>query len=547
MKWVSPRQPTKIDRPLRASPAEVHKQCKPHAPSSRALHRLPIGGLILIALGLFLSACGITPDVDLPVTLQPSAIPTQMVTEPTPEPPPPSTLIVCLRDEPETLYLYGMSNRETDLVLQALYDGPIDILGHQVQPVILAKVPSLEDGDARIESVLVTEGDTYLNPDTLLPDQLEGNTPYLPSGCTSSDCIRTYLSGDVYMDRMIVEFQLLDGIRWSDGEAVEASDSVFSFVVDSHKRTPSLKYLVDRTESYLGIDSRSVRWTGIPGFLDDEYQTNFWSPLPEHILGDYDARDLPELEEAAQNPVGWGAYVLDSWQPGMQIVMRKNELYFRAPEGLPAFEFLIFRFLGDVDQDTAVQQVLTGECDVLDESLVDINQLPRLVEMLEADDLAISWGTGPRVERLEFNLSPSDYTAPALFGDVRTRQAIAACIDRESIAQQLLVGFGQLADSYIPPSHPLHGQGSQSISYDPVLAASLLDQVGWVMDTTGTGVRLAQGVSGVRYGTPLTFTLLTTPGALHQTIGQMLQEDLAACGVQLEVEVRESQELFASW
>jgi ABC-type transport system substrate-binding protein len=27
----------------------------------------------------------------------------------------------------------------------------------------------------------------------------------------------------------------------------------------------------------------------------------------------------------------------------------------------------------------------------------------------------------------------------------------------------------------------------------------------------------------------------------------MLQEDLAACGVQLEVEVRESQELFASW
>src|SRR4030042_576378 len=137
-----------------------------------------LGRILAIALStmLWLSACNAPADVELPIT--PGAgTPGGATLAPTDLPPGPKTLVVCLGSEPESLYLYsplrlyGAANRETDTVLQAIYDGPYDVRGFQAQPTILEKVPSLEDGDARIEPVAIRAGDVYLDPEPFQPEQ----------------------------------------------------------------------------------------------------------------------------------------------------------------------------------------------------------------------------------------------------------------------------------------------------------------------------------------------------------------------------------------
>jgi peptide/nickel transport system substrate-binding protein len=43
-------------------------------------------------------------------------------------------------------------------VLSAIYDGPMDVVEYGYEPVILEKIPNLEDGDAQIETVTAQPG-----------------------------------------------------------------------------------------------------------------------------------------------------------------------------------------------------------------------------------------------------------------------------------------------------------------------------------------------------------------------------------------------------
>ena len=145
-------------------------------------------GLALAALAL-LAACGRSPELDFPLTPASPPRSSPVAIEPTLGPPPPQTLIVCLGSEPESLYrfsseyLYGPSSREAETVLQAIYDGPIDVVGYAHQAVILENLPSLEGGDARLAEVNVRETEAYFNPQTFQPDSLAVGKPYLPAGC----------------------------------------------------------------------------------------------------------------------------------------------------------------------------------------------------------------------------------------------------------------------------------------------------------------------------------------------------------------------------
>ena len=81
------------------------------------------------------------------------------------------------------------------------------------------------------------------------------------------------------MDRIVAEFRIRSDVNWSDGDPVTAADSVFSFEVDQHVDTPTLKTQVDRTASYEALNTNTTRWTGIPGYIDSEYFSDFWSPF----------------------------------------------------------------------------------------------------------------------------------------------------------------------------------------------------------------------------------------------------------------------------
>ena len=491
-----------------------------------------------------LLGCARLPEPALP-TMAPTA---PAPVEPTPTPPPQHTsLIVCLMNEPPSLYLYGDTTREADAVLQAIYDGPIDLLGFQYKPVILTSVPALNGGGAKVQPATIRGGDVYLDPVTQEPEVLSVGDPYLPSGCGTQACSKKYQGGDIQVDQMVVDFTLLSGLKWSDGKPLTSADSVLSYHLDGDPATPTTKYLYDRTLSYVAVDDRTVEWTGIPGFMDGDFQNDFWSPLPAHVLSGMTADQVKASDLATRAPIGWGPYQIESWQPGQSIVMTPNPNYFRGATVGQRFNQVIFRFLGG-DAGAAIDQLQTGECDYLDEGLLDPTDLVALQQGSRAGAYQLASVPGPLVTRLDFNLKPAQPGAGAgLFADPSTRRAIGLCIDRKGLVEELLGGQGAITDTYLPVDHPLYASPAGPLSYDPGEAATLLDKAGWRPASQPGGVRAASGVAGVPDGTPLSIHLQLPTGALNEALGKALASDLSQCGIEVSPDYVDPQTLFASW
>jgi peptide/nickel transport system substrate-binding protein len=131
--------------------------------------------------------------------------------------------------EPNSLYPFGELNSAARSVLAVIYEGPIDSVSYEYQPVILTQLPSLENEDAQIVTVSVQAGATLVDADGNLTE-LETGLRVRPAGCRNDDCAITYDGvSALEMDQMIVTFRLRPDLAWSDGTPLTADDSIYSF------------------------------------------------------------------------------------------------------------------------------------------------------------------------------------------------------------------------------------------------------------------------------------------------------------------------------
>ena len=153
-------------------------------------------------------------------------------------------------------------------------------------------------------------------------------------------------------------------------------------------------------------DDLTTEWTGLPGYLNEAYIGNFFGPAPEHLWGDMPILELFESEEYTRFPVGWGPYVIDEWVNGESITMQKNPNYFRANEGLPKFDTLIFRFIPG-GSNAEIAALLAGECDAITSDLFDQTEL--LLELQASGQLKPSFVTLSFWEHVTFGIQPPSY------------------------------------------------------------------------------------------------------------------------------------------
>ena len=512
-----------------------------------------IGAFALIGLtSLLISACTPTVTTQSPIaTPSPTATATATATvtpQPTPTatPLPPKTLVICQREEPTSLYLYGDERREARHIHEALYDGPIDHRTYTHQPVLLEKLPNLEDGDAVVDTVIVQAGDRIVDAYNE-PVELEEGMLIFTADCRSAECAVEFDGEPVEMDQMVVTFQMKENLLWSDGTPLTADDSVYSFELRRAPETPLGKFTELRTASYESENERTVVWTGLPGYLDPTYYLNFYPPLPrtlwEEELG-YDAEDLLNAEEVTQNPLGWGAFTVSEWVKGDHITLSRNPYYFRANDGLPYVDNVIFRFVEDAN--SAVAQLLSGECDIVTQDANLETQAELILKLQEHGVLETAFVPDTLWEHVDFGINPADERQRAdFFEDVRVRQAIAHCLNRQEIANTLLYGRSPVLDSYLPPEHPLYADEMiEQYPYDPERGKALLEEVGWI-DDDEDGVREATDVAGIRNGTPLAFSWQSTSQTFHRRYMERFQEDLARCGMDVTIENLPLLEFFA--
>lgn len=499
-------------------------------------HFVVMGLLIVCALLIACTATPVAPPSPTPfpatATPDPTATP---IPSPTPTPKP-RVLTLCLGSEPASLYLYEDNMYVAQVIRQAIYDGPIDTVNYTYQPVILQKLPSLADGDAVLTTVSVEAGAQIVDAKGDVV-KLTPGTRVRPAGCRAAECEIAFDGQPLTMDQMQVTFTLKPDLRWSDGEPLTAQDSVYSFELARHAGTPNWKWLELRTSSYTAPDDHTVVWTGLPGFLDPAYVTAFWTPLPAHAWRQYTPAQMMEQDAVIRTPLSYGPYVIDKWEPGQYIRLSPNPYYFRAAEGLPSFERLTFRFISNQNVKTALDALAQGQCDVLSLDLDLARDLQRLREMESAGEGRMYAVSGPIWEHLTFNTNPPpDYEKPAFFQDARTRRAVAFCINRQTIIERVTDGLGVISDTYIPLEHPLYAADAVvQHPYDPAQGQALLEEIGW-RDLDGDGIREAHGIPGFFDGTPFHIHYSTTTADMRTQTSALIAADLAACGIQADVE-----------
>ncbi|MEA3309891.1 MAG: peptide ABC transporter substrate-binding protein [Chloroflexota bacterium] len=507
--------------------------------------------VLMSSCTLWVTAClpaQTTAEKTVVVTATATTAPPTTTPEPTPTatPLPPKTLVICQPHEPTSLYWYSNSRLTARHIHEALYDGPIDNLSYAYQPVILVKIPSLKDGDAKLTQVIVQAGDKVVDAYNE-PVKLEEGMLLYPSGCRSAACAVEFEGEPVEMDQLAVTFQLKEDLQWADGEPLTAQDSLYGYELRQDPDTPASKYTELRTASYEAVDELSTRWTSLPGYFDQTYYLNFYQPLPRHLwqeeLG-YTAIDLLTAPEANRTPLSWGPFAIHEWIAGDHLTLIKNPHYFRAAEGLPYVDTVIYRFVADAN--TAIAQLLSGECDIVTQDADLTPQYELLLELQEHGVAKPYFSPGPLWEHVNFGIVPAaEYNQPSVFDDLRTRQAVTYCLDRQRVVSLLRYGRTVVPDSYLPAEHPLYaGDLITRYSYEPEKGRALLEESGW-QDTDADGIREAHDVPGARNGTPLEITWTSTSQTLPKQYMELFRQDLAECGIQLQLENLPIPEFFA--
>lgn len=510
--------------------------------------------LSLFLFGSILAAC--RPQFTTrPPEVSPTASATA-ATRPTPSPTdtPPSSLTICAAQLPESLFPYnGLRSPTKTNLLALIYEAPLESVGEALAPAILDRIPSLENEGLRLEAVTVHRGQTVVDAEGNLA-VFQPGLAVRPSGCHGMECVILW-DGEtpLTMDRMVLDFKLKDELTWSDGEPVTAEDSVFSFDLASASEPHGLHWAVDRTDAYQALDEKMVQWVGRPGFTTDDYGHFFWRPLPAHLFKGENLRDDPaSLETLAQSPLSYGPFQIQSREPG-SIRLQSNPYYYRAGEGLPLLDELVFRMV-EGGREAALQALQDGECDILDGSFGWENDLALLTE-IEAEGRIIAQAqTGEAWWQLVFGIYPAAYDdlynpalgdRPNFFGDPKVRRAIAACLDREGMRSRALGEWGQLWPSFLPPEESRLSP-EEGILFNPEQASADLEAAGWLdMDDDPATPRMAILIPEIPVGTEFRLQLLTDTTQFQQDMAAIIQESLGVCGISVAVEALPSEELYA--
>jgi peptide/nickel transport system substrate-binding protein len=508
---------------------------------------------LLVALGaVVLAACTPTTEtvevvvtrvitetvVEEGQTVEVTRVVTETVVEVVePEAPPagPKDLIVCMAQEPDTMYPYGGSMLAGAAVQHAIFENNFTNLSFGYQAQGVEKVPSLADGDAVVENVEVNAGDTVVDAN--------GDVVVVEDGVEliNSDGETVVFDGTpVMMERLVVDFTMKPRV-WSDGTPVTANDSVYSFEIAGDPDTPATKFTVQRTASYEATGDLSTRWTGVPGYQDSTYFVNFWAPFPQHVWGALSAAELLQAEESSRLPVGDGPFAIQEWIAGDSIRLTKNEFYYQ--DGLPYLDSVTYKFIPDTNQ--LIAQLLSGACDIGTQDGMDVGQAPFLIEAENSGLLIPYFQTGTVYEHIDFGIdSYGDYGdgigRPDWFETAEVRQAITMCTDRQSMVDNILFGRSEVIHTYIPSVHPLYPEGLTEWPYDVAAANEMLDAAGYV-DSDGDGIR-NDPITGV----PFSVSLGTTSGnEMRQQLTQIFKENMLECGIDVTLYYPPASEWFA--
>ncbi|MCP3740094.1 ABC transporter substrate-binding protein [Rossellomorea sp. BNER] len=264
-----------------------------------------------------------------------------------------------------------------------------------------------------------------------------------------------------YVDDKTLQFKLREGVTFHNGEPFNADAVKYTFdrlLGEEGAKGP-------QQANYLSIDHVEVV---------DDYTVNFHMKEKDPViltkLAGYGAVIVPPkyIEEKGDdhfntNPVGTGPFKMTSYERDQQVVLEKNENYWK--KDIPKLDKVTFRVIPEAS--TRLAELQTGKIDIM--KRVEVSQVNTVKEssFLELKEVAT-----PTAFSLRFN------TNKAPLDKIEVRQAINYAIDKQAIIDEILGGFGKPISTFQSELSFGNNPDLKPYPYDPEKAKELLEKAG---------------------------------------------------------------------
>ncbi|MGJ3237273.1 MAG: ABC transporter substrate-binding protein [Anaerolineae bacterium] len=328
-------------------------------------------------------------------------------------------------------------------------------------------------------------------------------------------------SWEINDDATEYTFTLRDDVTFHDGTPFNAEAVKFTFDRIADPETASQLAI-----SLLGpyLESEVIDEFTIVVRFDSPYAP-FLNSLSTPYLAPTSPTAVAELGEeyGLETVVGTGAFVLESYVPGSEVVLTRNEAYNWGSEvvfgqtGPANYEQLTFLIVQE--PATRLAALESGQVQFIDDvPELDVERLSDdpnfVVEQIEQP--GHGWSLMMNVERF-----PTD--------QVEVRRAIALASNKQGLIDTVFNGFGTPACSAL--TKVMFGYDPATcdyLPYDVEQANAILDEAGWV-DTDGDGIREIDGE-------PLAIDhWYRADSPLGVAMATYLQADLTSIGIQVNL------------
>jgi peptide/nickel transport system substrate-binding protein len=280
----------------------------------------------------------------------------------------------------------------------------------------------------------------------------------MPAGLTSPSLAESWLEAK---DHLSYTFVLRKGVRFHNGDPVTADDVKFSW--DRYKGA-SAKLLKDKVKEVQVVDPGQVRfvlrepWPDFITFYGTTASGAGWIVPKKYVekVGDDGFKSAP---------VGAGPYKVVSFKPGVEIVLEAFDGYWRKK---PTVKRVVMRSMPE--ESTRAAALQAGEVDI---AFLLTGPTADAVRKVPGFKLA-----APLVSGAFWLELPEQWDPKSPWADQRVRLAASHAIDRASLNQAEMLGFGRLTGNYVPRIFQF-AVPMEPHAYDPAKSKKLLAEAGY--------------------------------------------------------------------
>ena len=342
-------------------------------------------------------------------------------------------------------------------------------------------------------------------------------------------------SWDKSADGLKWTFHLRDNLKWSNGDPITAQDFKNGWLRALKPETASeyayMLYPIKNAEKYnkkegtaeeVGIkviDDKTLEvelGTPVP-YFDSLVAFKTYMPLNQKFFDETKDSYFTESEKTISS----GAYTMESWTHGSEIVFKKNPNYWDAPN--VKVENIVYKIIPD--NNSALNAFNNKEVDVTSITAEQAKGFKDNPKMVSNNDGSVWY--------LLFNFNNKT------LANVKIRKALLMSIDREGLVKNVLNGYGTAAKTLVPKGIGIKGLNDKdfteqvptsTLTYNPAEAKKLL----------------AEGLKETGAAKFPNMSMLINESGNNKVIAEYIQEQLRKnLGIELNLEIITAQERFS--